>query len=172
MKISTFFSLSAAVVIAIVIGCGQPTPSNKPASAEGQKFLLTSEPAGAEDVSAVKAAAKDNEEVVVVGRIGGSVDPWVKGMAAFTIADVAIKACSELEGDTCPTPWDYCCEDQTELAKRVLPVRFQDESGDVIGKDARELFEIKELSTVVVRGKIKSDTDSVKLIATGIHIKK
>jgi hypothetical protein len=161
------------LVVALIIGCGQSSKSsNQSPSPEGQKYLLTAEPAGAKDVSAVKATAKDNEQVVVVGRIGGSEHPWGKGTAAFTIADVDIKACSELEGDTCPTPWDFCCENQTELKKRVLLVRFQDESGDVIATDPRELFAVKELATVVVRGKFKNDKDGMKLIADGIYVKK
>jgi hypothetical protein len=159
------------LAVVLVIGCGQTSQSSaKKPSPEGQKYLLASEPAGAKNVTEVRSAAKDNDEVVVVGRIGGSTDPWVKGMAAFTIGDVAVKACSELEGDTCPTPWDFCCE--ADLGTKVLAVQFQNDKGDVIDADAREMFAVKELATVVVRGKIKSDKDSMKLIANGMFVKK
>ena len=62
------------------------------------------------DVIAVRKDAKDRQEVVVVGRIGGRVNPWIKGAAAFSIVDRSLKPCNEIEGDTCKTPWDYCCE--------------------------------------------------------------
>ncbi len=58
---------------------------------------------------------KTQQDVVVVGRIGGRVNPWVKGTAAFPIVDRSLKPCNEIEGDTCETPWDYCCE--AELPK-------------------------------------------------------
>ena len=155
----------------LLVGCGQPsTSAGKAPSPEGQKYLLAAEPTGAKNVKEVRATAKDDDEIVVVGRIGGSVDPWVKGLAAFTIGDVAVKACSELEGDTCQTPWDFCCED--DLPSKVLTVQFQNDKGEVIDADAREMFAVKELATVVVRGKIKSDKDSMKLIANGMYVKK
>ena len=167
------FGVAVGLLLAVVlvIGCGQPSQSSvKKPSPEGQKYLLDAEPAGAKNVTEIRSAAKDNDEVIVVGRIGGSTDPWVKGMAAFTIGDVAVKACSELEGDTCPTPWDFCCE--AELGSKVLAVQFQNDKGEVIDADAREMFAVKELATVVVRGKIKSDKDSMKLIANGMYVKK
>jgi hypothetical protein len=157
--------------LTLILGCGQSTESSaKKPSPEGQKYLLAAEPAGAKNVTEIRAAAKDDDEVVVVGRIGGSTEPWVKGMAAFTIGDVAVKACSELEGDTCPTPWDFCCE--RDLGSKIIAVKFEDENGEVIDTDARELFAVKELTTVVVRGKIKNDKDGVKLIANGMYVKK
>ena len=167
------FGVTVGLLLAVVlvIGCGQPSPSSvKAPSPEGQKYLLAAEPAGAKSVKDVRASAKDNDEIIVVGRIGGSTEPWVKGMAAFTIGDVAVKACSELEGDTCPTPWDFCCE--ADLGSKVLAVQFQNDKGEVIDADAREMFAVKELATVVVRGKIKSDKDSMKLIANGMYVKK
>jgi hypothetical protein len=166
--------LIVVVIAAIVINYGRsPRPvdnTNKAPSPEGQKYLLAAEPTGAKSVTEVRANAKDNDEVVVVGRIGGSEKPWVNGLAAFTIGDVSVKACSELEGDTCPTPWDFCCE--ADLGSKILTVQFQNDKGEVIDADAREMFAVKELATVVVRGKIKSDKDSMKLIANGMYVKK
>lgn len=169
-----FYVLTALLIaVVLILGCGQsPESSNKTASAGGQKFLLSTEPLGAKNVSDVRDSSKNDEEVSVVGRIGGRKDPWVPHMAGFTIADLTMVPCNEREGDTCPTPWDYCCEDENIIAKKTLPVRFLNEQGEVINTDARELLAVKELSTVVVRGKIKRDKDSIKLIADGIYVKK
>ena len=43
-----------------------------------------------------------------IGRIGGSENPWIEGLAAFTIVDPVMKHCGELGDDGCPKPWDFC----------------------------------------------------------------
>ena len=75
---------------------------------DGSKFLLSHEPEGAEDVIKVRESAKDEAEVVIVGRIGGSEVPWVEGRAAFSIVDTSLKSCLDVGSDQCPMPWDYC----------------------------------------------------------------
>jgi len=134
------------------------------------ELLLKKEPKGAVDVLALRKDVKDQQDVVVIGRIGGRVNPWVKGMAAFPIVDRSLKPCNEIEGDTCKTPWDYCCE--TNLPKATVLVMFMDEAGKIIKKDPRELLHVKELQTVVVQGKAKRDkTGNVTVLASKIHIR-
>jgi hypothetical protein len=118
-------------------------------------FLLKEEPKNAADVLAVRKDAKDQQDVVVVGRIGGRTNPWVRGSAVFSIVDRSLKPCNEIPGDTCETPWDYCCE--ADLPKATLLVIVADEKGKVLKKDARELLGVKELDTVVIQGKAKRD---------------
>jgi hypothetical protein len=136
----------------------------------GKQFLLEKEPKGAVDVLALRKDAKDQQDIVVVGRIGGRVNPWVKGMAAFPIVDRSLAPCNETAGDTCKTPWDYCCE--ADLPKATVLVMFTDESGKVIKKDARELLQVKELQTVVITGKAKRDkAGNVTVLASKVHIR-
>src|SRR5262245_50335063 len=140
-----------------VAGCMRtdpPTGQNgqrKQATASDNKYVLNEEPAGAKGVLDVKKQAKDGDEIVVVGKIGGSEKPFT-GRAAFTIVDMSLKSCSDREGDNCPIPWDYCCEPPDELAKATVLVKFVDESGKTLEQDAKESMNIKELQTVVVRG--------------------
>lgn len=112
-----FRSCFVAGVIAGVLmaaGCSQEdtnpksNASNLSIEIDGTKFLLASEPAGATDVIKVREAAQDSDDVVIVGRIGGSEDPWVDGRAAFTIVDLSLKSCLECGSEGCPKPWDYC----------------------------------------------------------------
>jgi hypothetical protein len=133
-------------------------------------LILKKEPKGAVDILALRKDAKDQQDVVVVGRIGGRPNPWVKGAAVFPLVDRSLKACNEIPGDTCETPWDYCCE--ADLAKATVLVMFVDESGKVIKKDARELLKVKELQTVVVLGKVKRDkTGNVTVLASKLHVR-
>jgi hypothetical protein len=136
----------------------------------GKQFLLAKEPEGAVDVLALRKEAKDQQDVVVVGRIGGRSNPWIKGMAVFPIVDRSLKPCNEIEGDTCKTPWDFCCE--PNLAKATVLVMFNDASGKVIKKDPRELLHVKELQTVVITGKAKRDkSGNVTVMASKLHVR-
>jgi hypothetical protein len=140
------------------------------AAEKESEMVLKKEPKGAVDILALKKDVKDQQDVVVVGRIGGRVNPWVKGTAVFPIVDRSLKPCDEIPGDMCKTPWDYCCE--TNVPKATLLVMFVDETGKVIKHDPREMFNVKELSTVVVQGKAKRDkAGNVTVLASKIHVR-
>jgi hypothetical protein len=131
-------------------------------------YLIQNEPAGAADVMAVRQNAKDQQDVLIVGRIGGKKNPWIKGVAAFPIVDRSLESCDQ-KGHNCPTPWDYCCS--TNLPKAMVLVMFVDEQGEVVKKDARELLGVKELDTVVVQGKAKRDkAGNVVILASKLHV--
>jgi hypothetical protein len=120
----------------------------------------------------VRKQANDGDEVLILGRVGGSRKPLVAGRAAFTIVDPSLKACNELPGDTCPYPWDYCCEPPDDLARASTLVKFVDEHGDTIPVDARQLLAIRELQTVVVQGRAKRDeAGNLTVLATKLHIR-
>jgi len=174
--------LAAVALFTTLTGCtpDQPapnavTPSATPATAsapssDGAKFLLAEEPTGAQDVVAVRAEAKNDDEVVVVGRIGGAVNPWVDGLAAFTLVDASAKSCDETEDDGCPTPWDFCCE--PGLGKKKIAVEFVDAQGAVVLTDAKTLLGLKELDSVVIRGKARRDeAGNITILATGLYVK-
>ncbi len=179
MKIETragISLLSLVVVAAVVAGCGGPAsapttsqPSGPPIDAA--LYLLSQEPGGAQDVIKARKASKSEEEVVIVGRIGGDKNPWVEGRAAFSIVDKSLKACSDIPGDKCPHPWDYCCESNLSTSKAL--VKVVDENGKLLGQDARTLLNVKELQTVVVRGKAQRDEKgNLTVLATGVYVKK
>jgi hypothetical protein len=140
-------------------------------SASRDKYLLKEEPKDAVEVLATREKAQDKDDVVVVGRIGGRTNPWVKGAAAFSIVDSSLKACNERPGDTCPTPWDFCCE--ADLGKATLFVTILDEAtGKTLKADAREILKLKELQTVVVKGKARRDKQgNVTVAASQIFVR-
>ena len=160
----------------LLVGCGQPAAP--PASAtkapapkiDGTKFVLAEEPADAKTVDEVREAAKDGDDVVIVGRIGGDRDPWVAERAAFLIVDPSRIPCNERTGDSCKTPWDYCCE--TDLAKSKATIKFVDDAGKTLANDARQLLGIKELQTVVVKGQAKRDeAGNLTVLASGLFVR-
>jgi len=159
--------------LAVAAGCGgsSPTPAAAGASAAGAAYLLSSEPAGAKSVLDARADAKDADDVVLVGRIGGDTNPWINGQAAFLVVDGSLKPCNEKDDDGCPTPWDYCCDGDTLPSSKAM-VKVVDRSGKTVATDARELLGLQESQTVVVRGRATRDgAGNLTVLADGIFVR-
>ncbi|GAB5402397.1 MAG: hypothetical protein Aurels2KO_06280 [Aureliella sp.] len=162
----------------VLLGCtSDTTTSMENASTtsvsdiDGAPFLLAAEPEAAQNVIQAREVAGDGDEVVVVGRIGGSANPWIDGRAAFSIVDGSLKACTDIPGDNCPKPWDYCCE-TSKLPGATALVKVVDKNGDIVKADAKTLLNVKELSTVVVQGKAQRDeAGNLTVLATGVFVK-
>jgi hypothetical protein len=145
-----------------VMGCQQSKEGTPTAGAAGSAYVLATEPADAMPVGTARESAKDGEEVVVLGLVGGSTKPFVEGLAAFTIVDPKVPYCADDEG--CPTPWDYCC--QTDAVKKnIATVKLVDSNGKPVFQGARELLPVKELSSVVVKGIARRDDQGNLTIA-------
>jgi hypothetical protein len=158
-------------------GCAQSEPASQPASAavvpapEAQKYLLASEPAGAQGVIDVRKNVQSDDQVTVVGRIGGDANPWVDGRVAFLIVDSSLKPCNEIEGDSCSKPWDYCCE--ADLAGGKAMVKLLDEQAQPIQADAKTFLAVKELDTVVVTGRAQRDeAGNVTILADKVFVRR
>ncbi len=161
-------SLMVAALVAVSLSLTGCTDSS--ASGATSKYLLKTEPAGAQDISKVVADAKDQEEVVVVGRIGGDVKPFVPGQAAFTVVDVSLVPCNEKEGDDCQTPWDYCC-DTPKLATHSVAVKVVDSQGKPVKGEAKDVLNVKELQTLVIKGKVEKVGGQITILANSMYVR-
>ncbi|MDZ4688637.1 MAG: hypothetical protein SH850_26485 [Planctomycetaceae bacterium] len=168
---TAFVSLALAVV---AVGCGQsatgPAPQTTSAtpSVASASVLLHEQPADAKPVADVRGSAEDGVDVTILGRIGGGANPWVDGRAAFTIVDPKVAPCHPSEG--CPTPWDYCCSTD-QLPKNSAMIKIVDTAGGTVEQDARQLLGVKELQTVVVKGKAKRDeAGNLTVLASGVFV--
>lgn len=160
------FVVSALCVLA-TLGCSKAEVAAP--STEGTAYRLTKEPSGAKEVKAARADAKSDEEITIVGRIGGDANPWVEGQAAFMLVDSALKPCGADE--SCPTPWDYCCSTD-DLPTSKAMVKIVDAGGKTVASDARKLLGIKELQTVVVHGRAKRDeSGNLTVLADGVFVR-
>lgn len=170
MRKNRFLLPSLALLALTLAGCNQSPPAatgDQPA-VPPSKYLLTTEPAGAKDVGEVRKTSKNDEEVLVVGRVGGDVDPFVEGAAAFTIVDLSLKPCE----DGCPTPWDYCC-DMNRLPENKAVVKVVSEEGAPVDRDSRKLLGVKPLNVVIVHGKAqRDDAGNLTVLADGVYVKK
>lgn len=159
------------VAASALVGCSpEAQPSAAQSSTTTSGYLSDSEPAGAVGVGTARESAKDDDAVVVVGRIGGSAEPFVDGLAAFTIVDPKVPYCADDEG--CPTPWDYCCN-QDQAKENAATVKLVDASGAPLTEDARKLLGVKELSEVVVEGKAdRDDAGNLVVLAQKVYVRK
>ena len=100
----------------------QPETTTSAAS-QGPSWLLTSAPASAVSVVEAKANAKEGDQVVIVGRIGGRAAPIGADSPVFTIVDLELEYCGQNNDDACGTPWDYCCETPDTIASNSATVQ-------------------------------------------------
>src|SRR4051794_31021746 len=147
----TQFRYVCAALVSCALGCNNvPPPTETAAPVDATPYKLATEPAGAKGVIAARAEAKDGDSVVVIGRIGGSSKPFTAGRATFLIVDPSFKPAME-----CKCPWDYCETPDADLKGGTATVKVVDAAGKTLTAGARDLFGIKELSTVVVSGTAK-----------------
>ena len=92
---SIFTGTALVLATLIIAGCTSKT-APRTAEAQAEQYLMKERPADAQDVADVVKTAQHNDEVTLVGRIGGSTNPWVEDLAAFDIVDPQGK-CSHRE---------------------------------------------------------------------------
>lgn len=167
LKVFSFVALSAL----LADGCskvGTPESTSGPANPLATSILIQVKPEGAMQIVESREQSKHGDEIVVVGQVGGEEKPFVDGTAAFSLVDLSLPACTE----GCPTPWDFCC-DTDKLPTHKILVKIVDENGKTVATDARDLLGIKELSTLVVKGKAKrDDVGNLTVLATSVFVER
>src|SRR5688500_5815125 len=101
-----FVALLAVPVAGFYAGCdrGDATQSSSTSGSTTAEplptnLVLAEAPANAKNVAALVKDAKDGEEVVLVGKVGGRKDPFVAGRAVMAVVDATQQSCKDIEGD-------------------------------------------------------------------------
>lgn len=117
----------ALSLLAVLAACSKQAleTTDAPAATATAKFELSADPGAATSVVKAKAdGAKDH--VVVEGRIYDI----TKGFAVLKLMDMELDYCGEVnKEDTCPTPWDYCCDQKEVRLAHSLLVEARGEDG-------------------------------------------
>jgi hypothetical protein len=171
MKRVMALALLALVPGLLLSGCGgsstatTSSPTTAKAVVPDPAYQLTELPPEFKSVAQVREQGTDGQEVVVQGWVAGSLQPIIEGRAAFTIVDLTLPLpeCTE-------EPYSYCCLPKEMLLPNLIMVKFVDDEGRTIRKDARDLLGIQEGSIVVVRGRIECSEDGVVncIVADGL----
>ena len=153
-----------------LVGCGGSGGDPQAESETPEvSYVATTEPAGSIAVGEARESVKDAEAATLTGVIGGSREPFVDGIAAFTVVDPKVPYCKAEEG--CPTPWDYCCT-QDQVKENIATIKVIDASGNPVAQDARELLGVEELATVTVQGKAQRDEQgNLSVLADQVFVK-
>lgn len=161
-----------------VSGCGQPaaqaisTTSTKTRPIDKSKYILNEEPDGAVGVMIAREDAKDQDDIVLLGRIGGRKNPWIEGRAAFMVVDAAMTVVADGKNSgASQICMDDCC-DQLRTGCTTL-VKIVDDQGKPLAIDARDLLDAKENDIVVVQGKVQRDEGegTFTVIASGVYVR-
>lgn len=181
---SPLTACAGTVMVAILAtGCGQQTadnnstpelnPVSNSSTLDTSRYILTEEPDGATGVIAARKDAQDGDEIVLLGRIGGSKKPWIDGRSAFMLIDASRMVVGDgeesAEGELC---LDDCCA--SLRAECTTLVKIVDEKGSVLSIDARDLLQAQVNDLVVVRGHVERDEEqgSFVVIADGVHVRR
>lgn len=145
----------------------------QPAAALPDGLFVDAAPDGAKDVTEVKAAAKEGDTVVVRGKVGGTMEPFVAGRAAVMLgSEVSIDSCEVREGDGCETPWDYCCMTREAITAGTLTVQVVGADGKTLKVPLQGANGIDHLTVLVVKGTVGPRPDPAVLVvnAEAIHV--
>jgi len=144
--------------------------SEAPAGDLPDGLFVDAAPQGARNVSEVKASAKEGDVVVVRGRVGGPA-PFVPGRAVLTLADTEnLVACCDRPEDTCPQPWDYCCESKDDISANSATIQVVGADGRPLKADLNGAGGIEPLAFVVVEGSVGPRPDGNVLVIDARHI--
>lgn len=164
-------SLASAALLALLASCGGGAGNAEPALHTGPHpldgYYLNAPPDGAIEVAALRGL-EDGATVTVRGDVQEFAP--VSGKAVLSLYDHALLSCDEIEGDQCPTPWDFCCIPPEEIAKACALVEFR-EDGRLVSADLGGFHGINHLSDVVVTGTLQLDgAGNAKILADGLHV--
>jgi hypothetical protein len=176
-----------AVAMTVIVACddkdAQQTKqsSTEPAAAQADgpaealpaELILDKSPDGAQDVVTVKKAAKAGDTVTIRGRVGGSEKPLADNRAIVTLIDLTLPTCEKSAMDTCPTPWDACCEPSEEITAKSATIQVVGPDGRPLKATLAGVSGIAPLKELIVTGKVRTPADSGALVvdATGIYVK-
>ena len=140
----------------------EKTAPASPASSPGASPGGAASKDHADAVPVLAAKAKEaGAEVAVVGRVRDT------GKGIFTLVDDKFDYCGRGSStdDACPTPWDYCCQDQEAVAHATIVVKALGPDGAPVAKSA---LGIRHLDLVAVKGVLtKQEDGSLAVVAKG-----
>ena len=142
--------LLSTLLIVIAVGGCKDSSTSPGAPATTPTWLLAAMPSGAIPVAEAKQSAREGEQVVVRGRIGGRRDPMNTNVAVFVMIDPAIPHC---EIGACKTPWDYCCETPESITSNSATVQLVGDTGKSMNIDLGK-HALKPLDEIVVVGTV------------------
>ena len=150
-----------------LIACGSDAPEEIETTASAslpEHFYAVVPAEGAVEVSQLRSL-EDGAQVTVRGDVQ---DFEVAG--TFTLFDHALESCDEKTGESCATPWDFCCMGDDEIALGSALVELH-EDGKLVAASVEGFHGIDHLTDVVVTGTLRlDDAGNARVLADTIHV--
>ena len=157
------------------VGCAG-SATNGPTAA-GAKVLLDTEPTDVGGIIELKSAmitgiAASGDQTAVAGRVVNGQD-WEPDQAMFLVRDLqADELHAHDHGDGDHSDCAFCQAKEKETGALAL-IQVIDETGQVLGTDARQLLGLQENEVVVAQGSGTIDEDGTLVFAASkIYIRK
>ncbi len=179
-KVSMWVTFAcAALMMSMMSGCDgsdEADTSSKtggaPTASLPAGLFLAAAPAEPVAVKQLKTQAQAGDEVTMRVVVGGEVSVFVPGRAIMKVIDTEMENLCLKPGDSCKTPWDYCCATAEDLQRHRATVKVVDAQGKTLRVDLKGAGQIEELKTLVVKGVVAqgSDTKNFVVNAQGIYV--
>jgi hypothetical protein len=121
----------------------------------------------------LRTEAGPGDEVILEAKVMGTMHPFVDGRAAFVVGDEGtLISCDLRHADTCPTPWDNCCDDPKAIRAGTATIQVVDAGGNVLKHGIRGVNGLMELSRLRIAGTVapQSTPDAFIINATAIDL--
>lgn len=172
-KVSLWVTFAcAALAMSMMTGCDGSDDTEASTASLPAGLFLTAAPAGPVTIQQLKTQVKAGDEVTMRVVVGGEVSVFVPGRAVMKVVDAEIKNLCLGMGDSCKTPWDYCCETTDNLKRHRATIKVVDAQGNTIKADLKGAGQVKELTTMVIKGVVAQGSDKNNFVvnAQGIYV--
>ncbi len=157
---------SPLFLLPLLAACSQEPagPDAPPASDALARFVVTADPGPALGVVAAKQKGAQ-QRVVVEGRV----HDVTKGFAILKLMDASLDYCGQIDkSDTCPTPWDYCCDSKEDRLANSLLVEMRGPDGRPLTTPSLPNLRLCDLAKVT--GELVEDEHgNLVLVADGLY---
>ena len=167
IAMSLFKFLATSVCLVLLAGCTQQSQI----SAEGERFVLADEPAGAQGILDYRESKPEAGEVSLIGRVGLETLKWSNQSAMFVITDPSEAldpgqhVCND---ENCP----FCKAKAAGHPSRAI-VMLIGEDGQVPPIAAKKLLPLEDGQTVVVSGRAEiNEKGELVLHAKGLYVRR
>lgn len=173
MKIKLLLAIAAIALTS----CGKKETSvaDAPPAAAFDSFFTDQPIPNPQAIHIARTTAKPGDEIILQGLIMGREKVFVDGRASFLLGDrEKLTPCNEKSADTCPTPWDVCCDTKEAKREGIASIQIVDADGRVLTGGLKGIQGLKELSALTVHGTVDQSTTTENLVvnAKQIHITK
>ena len=168
-NIIRLFILSILIAFSGCSENSQTEPTSKKALLP-DNFIANDDIGSSLGVKNARDANKNNQVLVVEGFIGGMKNPFTANRAMFVLGDDSLETCDGKHGDSCPTPWDACCEDRQKIVASTISVQIIDHNGTIIDGTLEGVNGIKAGKRVKVKGRVSNKSTAQSFILNAEQI--